>query len=197
MCDTLESKLIAVVVPVRAGICERMSVRVKAKINVQDEKEMPVLIKKMRPNLGCILAALIVVVLGGCATNKEVLHRNVKEQDITRLEQNIKRGVDINEKDGYGFTPLILAAYYNYGPLVKYLCENGANINAQNNDGWSALLYAVNYGYDDTFNILMQHEPDLNLVNKQGYNAIWYAEKYDRKEMYRKLEEAGTKRVSE
>jgi ankyrin repeat protein len=144
-----------------------------------------------------VLFTMLTLICTACASNREVLHYNVKEQNILKLKENITQGANINERDRNGFTPLISAAYYDYGPLVKYLCEKAANINAQNNEGWSALLYAVYYGYDDSFKILMEHGADVNLVNNREYNALGYAKHYNREEMYRKLEEAAAKRPFE
>jgi hypothetical protein len=149
--------------------------------------------KKVGPIFGCIVALLMVVASSSCATSEEILHQNVKDQNITKLGENLKQGMNINEKDGYGFTPLIVAAYYGYGPVVKFLCEQGADVNAKNNDGMSALLYAVENGYNDCFNILMDYRADVNLINRQGHNALWLANQYKRNDMIRKLEEAGAK----
>jgi ankyrin repeat protein len=146
-----------------------------------------------------VLYAIMVIICTTCISTgkKEVLHQNVREQNLIKLKENIEAGMDINEKDGYGYTPLILAAYYNYGPLVKYLCEKGADVDAQNNEGWTALLYAVYYGYSDTFDILMHYGADVNIINNRGYNALGYAKYYNRKEMYRRLEKAGAKGLFE
>jgi hypothetical protein len=140
------------------------------------------------------LFTVVTLICAACASNsQEILHQNVKDQNITQLEENIGRGLNINERDRYGFTPLILAAYYGYGPLVKFLCEKGANINAQDNEGNSALIYAADNGYVDTFNILMDSGADVNLVNKQGHNALWCAKNNKREAMILKLEKAMTK----
>jgi|GEM_PF-1238007 ankyrin repeat protein len=149
--------------------------------------------KKVGPVFGCILALLIGITLGGCVgVHKEVLHQNIKDHDLAMLKENIEKGdYSVNEKDGYGFTPLIVAAYYDYAPAAEYLCAKGTNINAQNNEGLSALMLAVYYGHDNVFNILMDHGADVNLVNNLGHNAIWYAKHYKREEMYRRLEEVG------
>ena len=69
--------------------------------------------KKLAPVFGCICSLLIVVALCGCVIGNEVLHQNVKDRNITKLEENIKQGMNINEKDRNGFTPLMVAAYYN------------------------------------------------------------------------------------
>ena len=149
--------------------------------------------------LVCIL--LVVTLATSCAppgtSKREVLHKNVKHQDLQKLKENIEAGKDINQKDWYGYTPLILAAYYGYGQMVEYLCEKGADRDAQNNEGWSALLYAVYYGYEETFNILMNYGPNVNLANNQGYTALSYAKEFNREMMTQKLKEAGAKMNSE
>ncbi|MGA3114437.1 MAG: ankyrin repeat domain-containing protein [Syntrophobacteraceae bacterium] len=147
--------------------------------------------KKLAPVFGCICALHILIALGGCAT--EVLQGNVKDRNITELEENIKRGMDIDGKDRNGFAPLMVAAYYNHSEIVKYLCEKGANINTQDKDGRTAVMYAIEYGYDSTFNILIHHGADVNLLDKEGHNALWYAIHNKREEMCRILEDAGAK----
>lgn len=143
--------------------------------------------------MALILVGILVASCASFGTKDEILHRNVKDQNLVALQKSVQAGADINQKDGHGYTPLILAAYYGYGPLVKYLCEKGADLNAQNKDGWSALLYATYYGYSDTFKILMHYGADVNLINNRGYNALWYAKYYRRDDMVKALEESGAK----
>jgi uncharacterized protein len=148
--------------------------------------------RKLTPVCGCICALHMVIALGGCAINED-LHQNVKDRNITQLEENIKQGMNFDEKDRNGFTPLMVAVYYNHSEIVTYLCEKGANINTQDNDGRTALMYAIEYGYDSTFNILIHHGADVNLLDKEGHNALWYAMHNKREEMRRILEDAGAK----
>ena len=45
----------------------------------------------------------------------------------------LSRGVDINQKNSYGYTALILASYNGHERVVSLLIERGANIDIQNN----------------------------------------------------------------
>ena len=51
------------------------------------------------------------------------------EQEIVQLRQYV---VDVNEKNAYGNSPIILASKHGHLNIVKMLVEKGANINVQN-----------------------------------------------------------------
>jgi ankyrin repeat protein len=53
---------------------------------------------------------------------------------------------DIPSAD-YGRTPLMVACYYGYAGIVRYLCQHGANVNFQNPGGESALFFASYYNF--------------------------------------------------
>lgn len=76
------------------------------------------------------------------------------------IRQALGQHADINCRNRWGSTPLILAAYGQstdkatdthrpYPNCVKLLISRGANVNAQQEEGWTALMYAskgaVNY----------------------------------------------------
>lgn len=48
----------------------------------------------------------------------------------------------INEKDEHGWSPLMIATYYNQASVVKYLITVGADIHAKNRNGTNLLMYA-------------------------------------------------------
>jgi len=58
----------------------------------------------------------------------------------------IEHGADVNAKDNYGYTVLILAARNGHTEIVELLIERGADIEAMNNDGNTALIQAARYG---------------------------------------------------
>ena len=78
------------------------------------------------------------------------LHRAVRKKDFVEVENLIKGGADVNEKDKFGYTPLHLAVTR---PLIKGnkidmriiedLVKRGAKIDAQNKKGDTPLHLAV------------------------------------------------------
>jgi len=74
--------------------------------------------------------------------------------DIVKLL--IKAGADINAKNEYGDTPLIVASRYNQMDIVKLLIKAGADINIKNKGGNTALMIAFRYGYEDIVDLLLK-----------------------------------------
>jgi ankyrin repeat protein len=69
--------------------------------------------------------------------------------DIANMRDNpelvsllLKNGADVNAKNGYGVTILMVASIGNSPEVVSLLLENGADINARSNDGRTVLEYA-------------------------------------------------------
>ena len=52
-------------------------------------------------------------------------------------------GADINIRNIYGSTAVMIAAQYKYGDIVQYLHEAGADINVRNIYGSTAVMYVA------------------------------------------------------
>lgn len=65
------------------------------------------------------------------------------------IEYFIEQGLDINETDMGGNTPLHTALFRNNIECVKFLIDNGANTEIKNNRGYTIGEYATLCGLDD------------------------------------------------
>jgi ankyrin repeat protein len=82
----------------------------------------------------------------------------------------LENGVDINEKNIVGTTPLICAVKRNRKDLLSFLLENGADPNETDNLNNSAFYYAVaeQFSYEMYDALAAISTPDFNIVNKDG-----------------------------
>ena len=66
---------------------------------------------------------------------------------------------EVNVRDGYGDTPLKMAAYGGYKDIVECLLNNHADVNAMNNKGETPLAEAVKspISNKETIELLRQH----------------------------------------
>lgn len=77
------------------------------------------------------------------AKGNNILHYLVKKDNPKLIEFFVKKGVDINHKNIYGQTPLMVASFNR-----DLLLDLGADATAVDNDGKSVLLYHIN-NFDD------------------------------------------------
>ena len=54
----------------------------------------------------------------------------------------IEKGLNVNERDSDGMTPIMYAVKCAYTPIVAILIENGADVNVKNNNGLNVLKIA-------------------------------------------------------
>jgi CubicO group peptidase (beta-lactamase class C family) len=71
------------------------------------------------------------------------IHLAALQGNIEAVQQHIKAGSDLNEKDMWGSTPLIIAATFGKTEVARALIEAGADLNLTNNDGATALHAAA------------------------------------------------------
>lgn len=62
--------------------------------------------------------------------------------DIDRVKNFLDTGINLNQQDEFGNTPLIQAAKYGRREVVQLLIAHGADVTAHNRSGWTALQYA-------------------------------------------------------
>jgi ankyrin repeat protein len=54
----------------------------------------------------------------------------IKQGDLEEVKRLVKEGADVNAKDCFKYTTLILACCYKYFEIAHFLIDNGADINA-------------------------------------------------------------------
>jgi ankyrin repeat protein len=79
-----------------------------------------------------------------------------KNCNLNGVKECIKNGADVNYKDNYGNTPLILASYNNLLQIVRYLIENGTDWNIKDNKHKDFLDYLP----DENKEIIIRKYPE-------------------------------------
>lgn len=106
----------------------------------------------------------------------EVVNKNMlaPEKGLAYLSLLIAEGVDVNEKDIVGSTPLMAAVKDHKKDYLDLLLQNGANPNEQDKDGNTAFYMAVNGQQDaEMYELLKQYaSPDFDLANKDGDHLL-------------------------
>lgn len=88
------------------------------------------------------------------------------------LKQHIDAGSDLNVKDQYGSTPLIIAITFGKTEIAKSLINAGADINITNNDGSTPLHIASFFCRIDIVKALLDKGADKTLKNNYGSTPL-------------------------
>lgn len=80
-----------------------------------------------------------------------------------------------NVFDARGFTPLIIAAYYNHTEAALALLDAGANTEFEDSMGNTALMGASFKGYKEVVEILLQNGANVNYLNGNQASALTFA----------------------
>ena len=92
--------------------------------------------------------------------------------DIKAINQHINAGTDLNQKDDYGSTPLIIASTFGKTEVAKALIKGGADLNVTNNDGGTALHSAAFLCYNEIVEALLENGADKNIRNNFGSTPL-------------------------
>ncbi|MGI4790438.1 MAG: ankyrin repeat domain-containing protein [Janthinobacterium lividum] len=80
----------------------------------------------------------------------------------------LRGGVDINERNRYGWTPLMTAVTKDHLDCIRLLLDHGADLHAISDDGMTALHQAALYGKIDAAKLLISLEADVNAHDTFG-----------------------------
>ncbi len=101
------------------------------------------------------------------------LHTAVLQGDLKTVQQHIKAGSDLNEKEpNGGSSPLIIAAVFGKTDVALALIEAGADVNLINNEGSTALHSAAFFCRIDIVEKLLANDADKNIQNNTGSTAL-------------------------
>ena len=102
-----------------------------------------------------VIAAVASMVVASAAATAQVaptpaemeaydgLHAAVVTGSSSRIEQLVRTGADVNTRDSFGRTPLMIAAYRGDLAVARALIELGANVNALDHHSYDAATIAA------------------------------------------------------
>ena len=103
------------------------------------------------------------------------LRNAAKEGNTEEVELLLDRGANIEAKNRWGQTPLLIAADWGKTETVERLLNRGANIEAQDNDGWTPLMYAARSGNTETVALLIERGANIEAQDNDGWTPLMYA----------------------
>ncbi len=105
-------------------------------------------------------------------TPRVSLHAAALQGSIDVIRQHIKAGSELNEKDVYGSTPLIIAATFDKTEVARALIEAGADMAITSNDGSTPLHIAAFLCRTEIVKALLENGADINAMNSAGRTAL-------------------------
>lgn len=137
----------------------------------------------------------IALVLALGSVKAQDIFAAARTNDTVQIAEYIQQGIDINQANAKGFTPLILAVYNNNAEAVNFLISNGAKVDAQDMSGNTALMGATFKGYVNMVDLLLNvGKANVNQVNANGASALIFAATFGQNEIVTKLLTAGADR---
>jgi hypothetical protein len=100
------------------------------------------------------------------------LTKAILDQDIALVEHCLQAPLDINERDAYGFTPLIEAAIVDNETIAELLLKHGADPNIQDMTGATALHWAAENNNTALASLLFQHSADPNIYTTASESSL-------------------------
>jgi ankyrin repeat protein len=88
-------------------------------------------------------------------------------------------GLNANEIDIYGQTPIYYCVRDHKLETVKVMIDLGANINIEDKYGQTCLFYAIREGHYDIVELLIEKGANVNQIDKKKRTPYSFAEKYN------------------
>lgn len=88
--------------------------------------------------------------------------------DLDAVNAHIKAGSDLNEKDEYGSTPLIISATFGKTNVALALIEAGADLNLKSDEGSTPLHTAAFFCRTEIVRALLDNGADATIKNAYG-----------------------------
>jgi ankyrin repeat protein len=117
----------------------------------------------------------IVVVQISFAQQTDDFFDLIRNNQIIKVKKAIQKdSTIINKPDPKGFTPLILASYYNRLDIALTLLKNGADVNSYSDMG-TALMAATYKGDLEMVKLLLNYKTDVNKTDNNLKTALHLA----------------------
>lgn len=115
----------------------------------------------------------------------------IENNDLELVQLLLDNGINPNEKNSKGYTPLMSAVTPEKIEIAEALIKSGADINATNNTGETALINAANSGNLRLVNDLIEAGANVHIESRNdGYGGPQDALFKARRNGYQKISEA-------
>jgi ankyrin len=106
----------------------------------------------------------------------------------------LQHGIDVNTKDGNGFTALHWATFHRHTDIVKLLLEHGSSVNATEKwEGLTPLHLAAAKGFTNIVSLLLEYGANVNTVDKDDWTPLHMATKSNHTTVAELLLDKGSK----
>ncbi len=120
------------------------------------------------------------------------LLKAVNADDISRVKDLLKEGLDVNGMNKNGWSALMIAASKGNVDILKLLIENGAALDVRKyQGGQTALIFAAHWGHADVVRHLIARGANLNIQMDDGWTALIDSISTDNVEVAKILVESG------
>jgi ankyrin repeat protein len=133
---------------------------------------------------------LVVFLILGCSQPKDIYDICRKGTVLELQALHEKSPNQINTPNNNGYSPLVLACYYNNKDVVSFLLQNGADVDFNSSFG-TPLMAAVVKNHQDIVVQLLQKNATVNLSDESGTTALHYATMFRNTNTIQMLLEAG------
>ena len=104
--------------------------------------------------------------------SNNTIHEALFYGDLDAVNQYIKAGSELNEKDEFGSTPLIIATIFDHPEVAIALIEAGADLSIPNNEGSTPLHISAFFCRTEIVEALLENGADKSLKNNAGSTAL-------------------------
>lgn len=105
-------------------------------------------------------------------SSAERLHAATLQGEVDTIRRLVKAGADLNKRDAYGSTPLLIAATFGRAEAAQALIDAGADLNLWNNEGSTALHVAAFFGRTEIVRVLLEKGANRYIRNFAGHSAL-------------------------
>ncbi|XP_066918421.1 kinase D-interacting substrate of 220 kDa B-like isoform X4 [Clytia hemisphaerica] len=103
------------------------------------------------------------------------LFQSIENNNLDGVIDCIEEGVNLEEADSHGQTPLIFAAEKGHLEIVAELLNRNVDANAKDQDGWTPLIAASKEGHVDVVGVLLENAAKYNIPDMGGWTPLVWA----------------------
>ncbi|QEG39643.1 ankyrin repeat domain-containing protein [Roseimaritima ulvae] len=133
------------------------------------------------PVLSLLLAIYIVYPVPGVANAQSAplgvtaLHQAVRDGDLSKVQELIEAGADVDAATRYQITPLSIAITANQPEITQRLLQAGADVKQRLPAEETLLMLAARVGNRATVAALLDHGAEVNAQQQAGQTALMWA----------------------